>query len=38
MNKKKKENLESLHFCQREIPFYEETVKKLRDQKYVNIV
>lgn len=33
--KKTEENLEDIYICQREIPFYVETVKKFRDQRYV---
>ncbi|ELA42787.1 uncharacterized protein VICG_00102 [Vittaforma corneae ATCC 50505] len=33
--KKVEENKEDIYICQREIPFYVETVRKFRDQRYV---
>lgn len=33
--KKTEEKEEDIHICQREIPFYVETVRKFRDQRYV---
>lgn len=34
-SKKTEENKEDIYICQREIPFYVETVRKFRDQRYV---